>query len=677
MNPWHRFPFLRIFIPFFSGILLGINGLAYYSWLMSGLIMLLLLQLVLIQYTRKIISYPFRWIPGLIINLFLLIAGIYQGHQQFLPYRSNYYGKVLNPGQEQTWVIRITNPASEKSRSIKTSGKLIYLIDKQGIKNVTGDISLYFEKSVAAQELSQGDQLLVRTVFRPVSGPAIPATFDYAAFLKRKGILYQAYLKPPDWQYLTRDSTVKLSKLTWKWQQRLVKIIKEQELGKDEETVGCAMLLGYKEGFGQELQGAYSRAGVTHILSVSGLHVGMVFLVFNRVLFFLNKGKKTKLLKPVLLVLLTWMYAMLTGMSPSVQRAAFMFSFLILGQSLGRKNNIINTLFASALLLALFQPLIIFNYGFQLSYLAVLGIVCLEPILYGLLNISQYWLDKTWKLVAVTLAAQLATGPLAVLYFHQFPSWFIPANLTILPLATLVMYLGISLLLTSSIPTLGTVVLFAFGSSIRLMNYLVTLTDRLPYAVIDGLYPSTSMVILAFLFIVLLTAWISTSAKAWFIGSAVTLFLLALSFNINKLETTNRRSVFFFSFNGEDWAGINSKRALYLYGEDSCLRDSTTLLPALHAFLLKNRINKICWKSTSCLAMKSINDNKPYRQQAGWWITGKGKHPEISTLSTDNGSQIIIGSTLPYQQKRLWREACIRSGIPFTDLKSSGCFMLE
>lgn len=382
-------------------------------------------------------------------------------------------------------------------------------------------------------------------------------------------------------------------------------------------------------------------------------------------------------MKTMLLILLTWLYAMLTGLSPAVLRAAFMFSFLILGQSIGRKNNIINTLFASAMILVLINPVIIFDYGFELSYLAVIGIVWLEPVIYPLLYIPNKWLDKFWKLVAVTLAAQIATSPLAVYYFHQFPNWFIPANLSIIPLSTLVMYLGIGLLVTSSVPFIGSLMLLAFGFTIRTMNYLVKLTDHLPYPVIEGLYPSFCTVILLFVLTAFLTAWLATREKSWFMCAVTSLFFLFLSLNISKSDTCQRRTVFIFSYQGKDWAGVNNKQKLNLFAGESCLPDSAAILRMLKPFLLKNRIETVHWRSRSGLYPKNKTFNIAGKRPSLIWVSGKKKHSDKVIYNINNQSIIILGVNLAYKQKKMWKDSCSRLNIPVWDLKERGCFLRE
>ena len=127
----------------------------------------------------------------------------------------------------------------------------------------------------------------------------------------------------------------------------------------------------------------------------------------------------------VLILLVIWFYALITGLAPSVMRASLMFSLVTIGGALNRKSHIINSISASAFLLMLANPAIIFELGFQLSYAAVLGIVLLQPHFQKLYIPHNKYEKYLWDIITVSLAAQIATGPISLMYFHQFPNYFL------------------------------------------------------------------------------------------------------------------------------------------------------------------------------------------------------------------------------------------------------------
>lgn len=671
MNPWHKLPFLRLIIPFLTGILLGIRGIMMFDGIVAVIVTLLFIQLVMVLYHRRLFSFSYRWIGGLLIYVFFLMAGIWRAYENYRPYKPNYYDNYRNPNEKQLWLVKISGPVSIRDKSIRALSDVLYLIDNKSFKKTDGKLMLSMERDSASAALTQGDLVLVKAYLKEIPGPAFPCAFDYARFSANKGILYQVYLRNGDWKLHQRNKAVNLRYMAWKWQQKLVGIIREQSLDRDEQAVGCAMLLGYTDGFGQDLQGAYSRAGVTHILSVSGLHVGLVFIICSRMLFFLNRNKTQKILKIILLILLTWLYCLLTGLAPCVQRAGVMFTFLIIGQSLGRKNNLVNVLFASAFILLFINPSNIFDYGFQLSYLAVLGIVWLEPLIYPMLYIKNKYLDKLWKLTSVTLAAQIATAPMASFHFHQFPTWFIPANLIVIPLSTLVMYLGICLLVTTTLPLISNFFGICFGLSIRLMNFLIGFADRLPLTVIEGLYPDPVNVILCFMFIAFMALWLTTSTKSWALLSLICLLCYSTSLFINSLHNKTSSEMVFFQYNKNDWSGIIHGKSLHLFSSPVALSDSSQVKIKLKQWLLKTRNQSISWHSDSVFHQTS--GKKAEKINTVFWLNRKispDKHLVIRP------SYLILGGNLTYKIKQKWIWYCECNNIPYQDVRNKGCILL-
>jgi len=194
----------------------------------------------------------------------------------------------------------------------------------------------------------------------------------------------------------------------------------------------------FRQFLGKKVKQAYSATGTQHILAVSGLHVGIIYSILLLPLtFFKQEGHALRKSYLFLVLGLIWIYALMTGFSPSVVRAVVMFSLVTLGQMRKRKPSIWNILAFSALLLLVLDPDIQTDLGFQLSYLAVAGIVGLQPILLRMWAPSNRVLDYFWQMATVTLAAQLITSPLTLHYFHTFPTYFLVANGSTLDLGKL------------------------------------------------------------------------------------------------------------------------------------------------------------------------------------------------------------------------------------------------
>jgi competence protein ComEC len=259
----------------------------------------------------------------------------------------------------------------------------------------------------------------------------------------------------------------------------------------DEETraIALALLVGVKDHLSEDLKTAYASAGAMHVLAVSGLHVGILYIILLGILKPLEKRKGGNVLIAVLAIVVIWGYTFVTGMSPSVLRAATMFSVFATSKAIDRESNIYNSLGIAAFILMAYNPNLIFEVGFQLSFLAVTGIVYLQPKIYHLLYVHNRFLEKVWMITAVSIAAQISTLPLTIYYFHQFPTYFFLSNLVVIPGAMIIMVGGIGMLVIGSIiDSIGIALGWILNGIIWCMNWLVQLVEQIPGSLITWLY---------------------------------------------------------------------------------------------------------------------------------------------------------------------------------------------
>jgi competence protein ComEC len=263
---------------------------------------------------------------------------------------------------------------------------------------------------------------------------------------------------------------------------------------KQANQIAKAILLGQKKNFDKEVSDAYVTAGAMHILAVSGLHVGIVYGFF----FLFIKPYRLKVRKRVVylsvIILLIWGYALLTGMSPSVMRAATMFSLMALAQMKSRNPSIFNAIALSAVILLLYDPFLIYAVGFQLSYLALTGILVIQPLLVKLWSPTNKVVDYIWQITTVSFAAQLATFPISAYYFHVFPTYFAVANLVAIPGAFLMMAFGVPLMLLIKVPYVSLALAWVTEKLIVLINSLIFWFQELPGSRISDIYLSPAFI---------------------------------------------------------------------------------------------------------------------------------------------------------------------------------------
>lgn len=278
-------------------------------------------------------------------------------------------------------------------------------------QNTVGKTLIYFEDSDRALKLQYGDVLCLRGNFVDVRPNGNPMEFDYSRYLRIHNVTHQSYVNDENWQKIQNSGHAFFS---WIYgvRQFFWEVLDDSGLKGSNLMVARALILGEKSSLDRETLRTFSSAGAMHVLAVSGLHVGIVLLIFSFLLKPIKRLPKGRLLFVICVVLCIWFYALITGMSSSVLLAAVMFSFVIVGKELERENSVYQSIMVSAFILILIEPFVIFQVGFQLSYLAVLGIVFLQPKIYNLFYTKYFLLDKIWQISSVSIAAQLATFPL-------------------------------------------------------------------------------------------------------------------------------------------------------------------------------------------------------------------------------------------------------------------------
>lgn len=362
-------------------------------------------------------------------------------------------------------------------------------------------------KLKTTEKFLYGDLILVQGNPRKINSKRNPFCFDYKKFLQSQNINYQQNLcicerigNVPENYFLS-----KLKLYREKLRNNLQKYIKDEQA----RGIISAMLLGLKKDLGKNIQNIYSTTGVIHVLAVSGLHVGIIFLFINFLLqFFFKKGTKN-IIKLLLTLFFLWFYVGITGFSPSVLRATLMFSIMLLCDFFSFKNQIQSSISISALLLLLFDPKIIYNLGFQLSYSAVIGIVLFQKKIKDLLHIKNRILKYCWDISSVTLSAQIFTLPLILYYFKKFPTYFIFSNLIIIPMSSCFVILGLIVILLSPINFLHKVSSYILNFVLVTVNKVITLIANLPKSSIQTIEIDFFDVIFLYSFIFCLLFFLS------------------------------------------------------------------------------------------------------------------------------------------------------------------------
>ncbi|WP_214227550.1 ComEC/Rec2 family competence protein [Pedobacter sp. B4-66] len=443
--------FLRILLPFSMGIIAFYHTTSASLVYWIGLLCLISFTILIIinLFYKKLKAYNFKSWTAVLIYILLFLLGAFTCIANKQRLNKDYFGVkkqaylrvwVNDEPQLKSGILRFRASVtksylpkkSDPIESIKAIGKLMVSVKTDSLNSI---------------RLSYGDELIIPARITEIAPPYNPAEFDYKSWLASQNIYHQVYLKQAQ---LTKTNTSQGNPIiayALALRTKQVQYYRKRIKDDDAFAMAATLILGYRADLSQETLSTYSKTGTIHALSVSGMHVGLIYLVLNWMLQYLNRNSLLKLLKVGTIIILVWLYALLTGFSPSVLRSAIMLSAFIIAKSFNRQSNSYNIIAFAAFCLLVYNPFLIWDVGFQLSFLAVLGLIYLQPKIQNWWHPQNKWINKLWGIIAMSLAAQLITFPFSIYYFHQFPIYFLISNLFIMVPIALLMYLGIVILL--------------------------------------------------------------------------------------------------------------------------------------------------------------------------------------------------------------------------------------
>ena len=687
MINWFKYPFIRLLMPFMLGIWLSFTYLNLSkNEVKLLLIAVIFLGIVVFVIASAVKNYQYRWLFGVLLNLHLILIGVAIVH-------------IRNDDLESdsdVWGARLTENPAEKEKSVKV------ILEMQ---SDVGLVMAYLEKNERSLSLRYGDVIVFHERPKLVEPPMNPEQFDYKKYLARKGISYQVYLKNDSWEKLKESRENRLYAFSYRLRDFLLETMRNLGVDGDEYSVAAAILLGYDDTMPTELRQKYVAAGSMHILCVSGMHVGVIFMVFSNMLGFLDKRKRWQnLLKQSLLLLLIWFYALLAGLAPSILRSTIMLSFVILGDMLKRNGILLNSLAASAFLLLCIDPSTLFNVGFLLSYCAVIGIVTLQKPIYNLLYIKPKFLDKLWEMTAVTLAAQIATAPFSIYYFHQFPTYFWLSNLFMGPISTVVITGGMVMLLIFFIPYINIGVAFCVNWLIYAMNFIVSWIENLPLSIVKGLYINNVEFACLLIALLLLMLVIEHKKKRLFFGMLSMLLIFSVSQLTRAVMQRRQMSMTVYS--------INKNTAIdFVCGNEHLMLCDTVLEndPSLLSFSVENNLvregvfsngtilsvnstefeNMYLKKKTNIISFggktigifdkqSSFGVKMSYRPHLDYYLVIGKQNVDIERLLNCYVIDLlIIDGSVPYYLSQKIIKKAQESGLAYHDVNSDGAFVVS
>lgn len=501
-----NYPIIKCLFFFFLGLIVEIN-FNFFPIIKPWLLIPIISLLIVLEY-RVSNSMFFKKISSevlLMLALILMGGALVQSKNQF-----NHKNHFINSSKyfktNHDFLIKLNDPIKIKKEKVTVTGEIVGYIKNRLQYPLTGKVLVHLALDSNSNKLLPGDFIEVNSRLNSIHSLGNPNEFDYSKYLKNKQIVAQFFLTS-NTRWNKYKSSFPLNRYSTIIRNRCLDIFKRSGLQSNNLFIASALTFGYKNDLNTFVKNIFSRTGAMHVLAVSGLHVGIIFLIVNSIISLLKIPFRYDWLGHFFILLIIWSYALITGLSPSILRATTMMSFFIIARVFNKHTSIYNVLFSSVFFLLFVNPFLIIDVGFQLSILAVFGILFFYPKIYNLINVKHYILKKIWAISSVSLAAQLTTFPISIFYFHQFPNLFLLSNIFVIPLVFILLIVGLFTIVLSfnnSILILWGK-LFSFLLSV-LMSFLTTI-ESISFSTTKGLFISAEETLLAYLAILFMVLY--------------------------------------------------------------------------------------------------------------------------------------------------------------------------
>ncbi|MBU3743498.1 MAG: ComEC family competence protein [Sediminibacterium sp.] len=561
---------MRILFPLLIGIGVSLNKIPLPApYFLCALIILFLLCTEWITINQQ---FRFRWLRGWWIQCIFLLIGYA---------RTADYQSVANrehpPTQSiVTVAVKYQGPPEQYTHTIQGNANLeLWTINHQIMRHPQ-KVLLQFDKNDTTH-FPVNATIVGKAILTPIQPTRNPGAFNAAVYYGNNQIYYRCKFISGTFRIVEPASSNNPVSIVFAIKQYCLTTLEKYLHPKNELAIAQALLIGYKKNLPNELTEAYSKTGIIHIIAISGMHMAMLFGLLKMLLSLIPK----KLSNPFLLLMIQWVcigiFTWITGASASVLRAACIFSAIGLGEALQRKHQPVNTLAGSAIGLLFYNPLFIIDAGFLLSYAAVIGILYLSKPITHLLYISNPLLQKIWQMNAVTLAAQIATLPLILYFFHRFPLLFLFTNCIAIPLSTIILYATILLIIIAPIDLFAKITASVTEWMIRIMNQWIVSTQQIPNSSIDGIYISEVQTILLLTTIIFLYMAFQYRNKSGIWLGLTCLLLVIGEHGWRQYERSKQIKWIIYQLNGKTAVHLIAGKQQYLLHDTTLINHKETI----------------------------------------------------------------------------------------------------
>lgn len=572
--------------------------------------------------------------------------------------------KVLKPGNYYTKYLAEVSQVD----SIKTNGYILLKIKKDSAQTL----------------LKVSNRVFIKTPFKELIPPLNPHQFDYKQYLAKQYVYHQVFLSKQEFKQLS-NSNFSLVGLSASIREKVQTSLKKYHFSNDEFAVINALLLGQRQEISKELLESYTNAGAIHILAISGLHIGILLLLLSYVFKPLEKLPKGMIIKAICIILFLWSFAFIAGLSASVVRAVTMFTFVAVGQSFKRKKIIEYSLISSMFFLLLIKPMFLFDVGFQLSYLAVFGIVWVQPLLYNLWKPKLWLLNKGWGLFTVSIAAQAGILPISLYYFHQFPGLFILSNLIIIPFLGSILLFGIIIILLATLNILPQFIANIYGIIISIMNYFVNWVAHQEGFLFKEISMSFWEMIAWYIFIVFsYKVCVQKTLKSILSLLTSIIVLQGVCFYQKYQISNNNEFIVFHKSRHSIYAKRNGKELSIISSLNKSILHQQKLIQSyrigehISSKIIDSTFNVFSYKSKQILIVDSLGIYQIDGLKKPIILLKNSPRINLNRLIATLNPQKIIADGSNYKSYiTRWKETCYKQKTPFWYTGQNGAYILK
>lgn len=571
----------------------------------------------------------------------------------------------------------------ERLKPDSYNDKYIVSVNSFNDKTATGKLLINVKRDSSNIPLSVDNLAFTSSELQVIQKPLNPHQFDYSKYLELKQVYHQLYLKQDELLLLSDSKTT-----IYGYADELRTAINTKLLAagfKNEAlSIMNALLLGQRQTIDKSIYNNYVNSGTIHILAVSGLHVGIILWILNfifRPLLYLKYGNY---IRPLILVTILWSFAIVAGLSPSVTRAVTMFSIISIAMHLKRPTNIYNTLVISAFLILLVKPTFLFSVGFQMSYLAVLGIVSVQPILYKLWKPKYYVFNKLWQIFTVTLAAQAGVVPISLFYFHQFPGLFFVSNIVVIPFLGLILGLGLLVIALALLNVLPNAIVVAYSFIIDSLNRFIAWVAQFEDFLFRDIPFTLLLVICSYFLIMTLVQVYKFKNFKWIALSLFGIICFQGVYFYNRYKTQHDAFIV-FNKSRHSMIGQKNKNHLLLHHNLDTLKQITDNVVKNYIVgetidsISVNRLESIYqFKNKKILIIDSLGVYQGLSFRPNYILLRNSPRCNLNRVIDSLDPKLIIADASNYKSYvKLWMATCKDKKIPFHYTYEKGAFIIK